>query len=145
MLMSSYLLGFKYRPEAWENCCIVFKTNGICSLFLRKTVVSSASWLMIHLWLCMSNPSMFEFLTVIASSCVTATNRRGETLHPCLLPCSTLNLGHVPSVRETQLLISVCSIVIISRKVFPKPKCLSVLTINACSTKSNALWKSKKT
>ena len=44
------------------------RASGICSLFLRKIVVSSASWLIISLWLFISNPLMFEFITVLASN-----------------------------------------------------------------------------
>ena len=91
----------------------------------------------------MSNPLISECITVMANNSVAKKNKRGETLQPCLMPPSTLNLEHVPSERETQLLLSVYNIAIISRNVLPGSKCLNMLITEACSIEWNALWKSR--
>lgn len=57
---------------------------------------------MIKLWLLISNPLMFEFLTVRASNSAATINKSGEMLNPCLMPLSILNLEQVPSDRETR-------------------------------------------
>lgn len=69
--------------------------------------MSSASGLIIKFWSNICKPSILELFIRIAKSSVTVMNRRVQILHPCLMPLSTLNLGHVPSGKDTQLLMSV--------------------------------------
>lgn len=59
---------------------------------------------------------------IIASTSTTAVNNRGEVLHHCLMPLIRLNVGHVPSGRETQLLMSVCKILIMSTEPVAKSR-----------------------
>lgn len=60
-----------------------------------------------------------DFFMKIVSSSVSAINKRGETVRPCLLPRPAVNLGHASSGRETT--VTVCNMMSENQSVCVRP------------------------
>ena len=102
--MSSHFLMLRYRPDALEKDCITLIDMGIWLASFRKSVVSSASWLIIISLPAMEIPCTGLLFKEFARSWVINKNRYGEIGQPCLIPLFNSNLGEVPYFNLIELL-----------------------------------------